>query len=63
MRTTTRTRRRRARERYNTLGAIGKEAAPEAIEAQLDDVMDVDGYLSWLAFNTLVRNAHITGRG
>ena len=45
-----------ARERYDTLGAIGKEAAPEAIEAQLDDVMDVDGYLSWLAFNTLVRN-------
>jgi hypothetical protein len=45
-----------ARERYDTLGAIGKQAAPEAIEPQLEDVMDVDGYLSWLAFNTLVRN-------
>lgn len=42
--------------RYDSLGTTAKEAPPESIGPLLDDVMDLDGYLSWLAFNTLVRN-------
>ena len=42
--------------RYDRLGQTAKQAANETIESTLDDSMDLEGYLTWLAVNALIHN-------
>ncbi|MBT9556966.1 MAG: CotH kinase family protein [Myxococcales bacterium] len=42
--------------RYHMLAELAQTGAPSGLGAALDERMDLDGYLSWLAYNALFQN-------